>query len=209
MGLQASGAQLTGPEPLTRDPPGRGGGSCTMTLAPTSPSPARPGARGDPGPRIPSLDGRRCGAAPAQGCLCLKGHFSQELRLHVLSTADDTPVDQDVSSNHSCWPRISAKLPDGAWEPRSPGAPWGGVCSLGAKLFGVCVGGGNAPPNPPLICECALVADGTVDAEALRRATVPMAPGRVQPQSPDERRREGGRPAGRSQGGLRAAGSRP
>lgn len=90
-----------------------------------------------------------------------------------------TTVYQDIASNHSRWHRLSAKLPDGAWEPPSPRAPWGGVCSLGAKLLGVCVGGDHAPPNPPPICECALVADTTVDVEALKRATVLMAPGRV------------------------------
>ena len=108
---------------------------------------------------------------PQRMNVCLKGHFSQELWLHVLSAADDTTVYHDIVSNRSRWHRISAKLPDGAWEPLSPRAPWGGVCSPGAKLFGV--------SNPPPICECTLVANRTVDVEALKRATVPMAPGRV------------------------------
>lgn len=123
-----------------------------MALTPNSLSPAHPGAWVDLGPRIPSLEetatdvGGR-GAAPAHECLHLKDHFSQELWLHVLSTVDDTTVYQDIASSHSRWHRISAKLPDGAWEPRGRGHPGEASAHLVQSCSGF-VWVGVTPPQP-------------------------------------------------------------
>lgn len=121
-------------------------------LDPEFPEPTPPWGMGGSRTQNPVSggDGHGCGgrgAAPAHECLHLKDHFSQELWLHVLSTVDDTTVYQDIASSHSRWHRISAKLPDGAWEPRVRGHPGEASAHLVQSCSGF-VWVGVTPPQP-------------------------------------------------------------